>query len=178
VRDGTSENSSVRASGVYVSEQKRRPFELSMSAAAFVSLWERRIRVDDLSEAQHSAVSALDELWADDLPPWLDRWQGGFGGILGAIVMSLKATDIVGWVSTAILLATIARQVFTQWKSKSTSGVSKWLFVGQITASIGYTTYSYLLHNWVFLVSNIAIVVTAVIGEAIFLSNRHRRRSP
>ena len=89
--------------------------------------------------------------------------------------MSIEATDMVGWVSTVILLATISRQVFTQWKSKQISGVSRWLFVGQITASIGYAVYSFLLHNWVFLVANVAMVITAVIGETIFLSNRNRR---
>jgi MtN3 and saliva related transmembrane protein len=80
--------------------------------------------------------------------------------------------EAVGWVSSAILVATISRQVYAQWKSKATSGVSKWLFVGQISASAGYITYSVLLHNWVFLASNVAMIVTALLGELVFLVNR------
>ncbi len=84
-------------------------------------------------------------------------------------------TDIIGWASTVVLLATIGRQVYSQWKSKATAGVSRWLFVGQISASIGFTIYSYLLHNWVFLFSNAALVLTAIVGELIYISNRRRQ---
>jgi len=87
---------------------------------------------------------------------------------------SITSTEIIGWASTAVLLATIGRQVYSQWKSKATAGVSRWLFVGQISASIGFTTYSFLLHNWVFLFSNVAMMVTAIVGELIYISNRRR----
>jgi MtN3 and saliva related transmembrane protein len=70
-----------------------------------------------------------------------------------------------------VLLATISRQVYSQWKSKATSGVSRWLFVGQISASIGFICYSYELHNWIFLFSNSAILITAIVGEIIYISN-------
>ena len=83
--------------------------------------------------------------------------------------------DIIGWTSSVILLLTLMRQTYTQWKTKATAGVSRWLFVGQLTASMGYTIYSYLLHNWVFLTSNIALLATAVVGECMYLSNRRRR---
>jgi MtN3 and saliva related transmembrane protein len=80
--------------------------------------------------------------------------------------------EIIGWASTAILLATICRQVYSQWKSKATAGVSRWLFIGQISASIGFAVYSYQLHNWVFLFSNAAMIVAATVGEVIYISNR------
>lgn len=35
---------------------------------------------------------------------------------------------LVGWFSSGILLLTSSRQVFTQWRSRQTSGVSRWLF--------------------------------------------------
>jgi MtN3 and saliva related transmembrane protein len=70
------------------------------------------------------------------------------------------------------LLATIMRQVYTQWKTKSTAGVSHWLFIGQLTASTGYTVYSYLLHNWVFLTSNVALLLTAIFGQCLYLRNK------
>ena len=62
----------------------------------------------------------------------------------------ITPADLVGWASTAVPFATIGHQVYSQWKSKATAGVSRWLFVGQIGASIGFTTYSLLLRNWVF----------------------------
>ena len=67
------------------------------------------------------------------------------------------------------------RQVYTQWKSKASTGVSRWLFVGQLTASTGYTLYSYLLHNWVFMSSNIALLATAVVGEILYLHNKRKQ---
>ena len=86
----------------------------------------------------------------------------------------MRHIDLIGWASSAILLATIGRQVYTQWKSRATGGVSRWLFIGQVTASAGYTAYSILLHNWVFMTSNIALLCTALVGEALFLRNRRR----
>ena len=84
----------------------------------------------------------------------------------------MKTVDLIGWLSSAVLLATIGRQVFTQWRTRSAAGVSRWLFIGQLAASSGFTLYSYLLHNWVFLVSNLAMLLTAVGGEIIYLKNK------
>lgn len=84
----------------------------------------------------------------------------------------MKGADWIGWVSSLILLTTIARQVYTQWRDGSTAGVSRWLFVGQLAASTGFTIYSWMLHNWVFLVSNLALLITAIAGEFIFVRNR------
>jgi MtN3 and saliva related transmembrane protein len=85
-------------------------------------------------------------------------------------------TELIGWLSSAILLVTLGRQVHTQWRTRATSGVSKWLFVGQLAASTGFAIYSALLHNWVFLVTNLALLATAVLGEYIFLRNRRSSR--
>lgn len=83
-------------------------------------------------------------------------------------------TELIGWISSAILLLTIGRQVLTQWRTRSTAGLSRWLFIGQLTASAGFTLYSFLLHNWVFVVTNVALLVTAICGQVIYLRNRHR----
>ncbi len=80
--------------------------------------------------------------------------------------------ELIGWASSVILLTTLGRQVYTQWKTKATQGVSRWLFVGQLVASSGYTLYSVLLHNWVFMASNIALLATALVGQALFVRNR------
>jgi len=83
-------------------------------------------------------------------------------------------TELIGWVSSAILLATLIKQVHTQWRTKATQGVSSWLFIGQLCASTGFAVYSWLLENWVFLLTNCALLVTAVAGELILLKNRRR----
>jgi len=88
---------------------------------------------------------------------------------------SLKSADWIGWMSSVILLATLIRQVYSQWKSRAVSGVSRWLFIGQVTASIGFTVYSVLLGNWVFASSNVAILGTAIAGEAIYLRNKRAK---
>lgn len=85
-------------------------------------------------------------------------------------------TELVGWIATGILLLTVGRQVYTQWRTRTTQGVSKWLFVGQIAASVGFVTYSALLGNRVFVVSNAFMLFTACLGQAIFLRNRHREQ--
>jgi hypothetical protein len=55
-----------------------------------------------------------------------------------------------------------------------TSGLSRWLFAGQLVASIGLAVYSWMLGNWVFLVTSVAILATALIGETIYIRNRRR----
>jgi len=90
----------------------------------------------------------------------------------------MKSPEWIGWASSFVLLATIARQVYTQWKTKSDVGVSRWLFVGQLTASTGFTIYSLLLRNWVYVFSNVALLATAVVGELIYLRNKRRAVIP
>ena len=81
-------------------------------------------------------------------------------------------TELIGWTAAMILFATLARQVYTQWRERSVKGVSRWLFVGQCAASTGFVIYSWLLGNWVFVATNVLVLATAVAGEAIYLRNR------
>jgi uncharacterized protein with PQ loop repeat len=83
--------------------------------------------------------------------------------------------EAIGWASSAILVATIAKQIHKQWKAGSSEGVSRWLFVGQIAASAGFTVYSALVGNWVFVVTNAILLANGLVGLAIVL--RHRRRA-
>ena len=73
--------------------------------------------------------------------------------------------DLIGWAASAILLATLGRQIITQWKDKDAKGVSRWLFLGQMAASVGFIIYSWMLDNWVFIVTNSLILLTAVVGQ-------------
>ncbi|HYK78259.1 MAG TPA: hypothetical protein VEU95_01460 [Micropepsaceae bacterium] len=89
-----------------------------------------------------------------------------------------NATGLIGWAAAAILLLTLGRQVYTQWRDRTSKGVSRWLFIGQCAASAGFILYSWLLKNWVFVVTNALILLTAVIGEVIFLRNRRSTKKP
>ena len=89
----------------------------------------------------------------------------------------MQMPDLVGWIASAILLATLARQTWRQWREPDPRGVSRWLFVGQIAASVGFVAYSWMLRNWVFLVTNTLILLTAIIGQ-IALSRARRDADP
>lgn len=82
--------------------------------------------------------------------------------------------EAIGWISSAILVVTIGKQVFKQWNDDTSQGVSTWLFVGQLAASAGFLIYSMLVRNWVFVVTNALMVVNGLLGYAI--TARHRRR--
>lgn len=86
-------------------------------------------------------------------------------------------TEAVGWVSSLILVLTIAKQVYKQWQEGSSEGVSKWLFVGQMTASLGFTVYSLLVSNWVFVVTNAVMLVNGLLGLLIVFRHRRRERA-
>jgi len=76
-------------------------------------------------------------------------------------------TDWIGWAAAAILLATLSRQVYHQWRDDSARGVSRWLFVGQLASSTGFIIYSYALKSWVFVVTNSLILLVAAAGQSL-----------
>lgn len=87
--------------------------------------------------------------------------------------------EIIGWGSAAVLLATLSRQVYSQWRDGTWRGVSRWLFVGQVSASIGFVVYSWLQSDGVFVVTNALILLTALAGQWIYIRSkkRHEARS-
>lgn len=90
--------------------------------------------------------------------------------------IGMTTVDAVGWASSGILLATITKQVHRQWMAGTSEGVSKWLFLGQIAASIGFTIYSVLVSNPIFIVTNALMLVAAFVGLALLFHHRHRER--
>lgn len=80
----------------------------------------------------------------------------------------------IGWLSSLILFATIVKQVHKQWRGGTSEGVSKWLYLGQITAEAGFVVYSWQVGNWVFVVTNIMVLGANLLG--LGLVYRHRRR--
>jgi MtN3 and saliva related transmembrane protein len=83
-------------------------------------------------------------------------------------------TEVLGWVSSAILVLTITKQVHRQWRSGTSKGVSSWLFVGQFAASAGFCIYSVLLRNWVFIATNGLMAIAAAVGYGIVRTHRRR----
>jgi MtN3 and saliva related transmembrane protein len=82
--------------------------------------------------------------------------------------------DVLGWVSSAILLTTLLSQIYKQWKLGTSKGVSKWLFIGQLATSVGFTIYSIAKGDTVFIVTNSLLTVSAVIGIYIYFHFRNR----
>lgn len=76
--------------------------------------------------------------------------------------------EVIGWLSSLVLLLTLGGQVWKQWQARSVEGVSWLLFAGQIAASTGFVVYSVLLGNAVFIVTNLLILATAVAGQLVY----------
>jgi len=81
-------------------------------------------------------------------------------------------TDLIGWASSFILLITIAVQVRKQWLAGSNKGVSKWLFIGQLAASVGFLVFSILTDSLVFTITNAMLTLGNLCGILIFFKNR------
>lgn len=81
--------------------------------------------------------------------------------------------DAIGWVSSVVLLLTITRQIYKQWHEGSSEGVSKWLFIGQVAASLGFAVYSWFLSSWVFVVTNLLMLLSAIVGLIISLWHKN-----
>jgi len=84
-------------------------------------------------------------------------------------------TDVIGWASSCILLGTLIRQVYTQYRDRSSRGVSKWLFIGEIASAVGFLIYSISLGIRVYMVTNSLVILSSVAGLLITL--HHQRRS-
>ena len=88
-------------------------------------------------------------------------------------------TEIIGWASSLILLLTLIKQVYKQWKDGETEGISSLLFIGQFLSSIGFTIYSFLVSNWVFTITNGILAVNNIVGVCLyfyFLNNPLKKK--
>ena len=86
----------------------------------------------------------------------------------------METTDILGWASSFILLLTVGKQVHKQWSSGTSEGVSTWLFVGNLSASVGFAVYSWLLDNKVFVFTNSMMIVNGLLGLGLTIRDRRR----
>lgn len=70
----------------------------------------------------------------------------------------------LGWIAAAILVVTLVSQVRKNWIEKKLKGVNPLLYWGQATASLCFALYSVSIGAWVFVVTNVVGLFSAVIG--------------
>jgi uncharacterized protein with PQ loop repeat len=86
----------------------------------------------------------------------------------------MNGIEWIGWLSSFTLLLTVGVQLRKQWREQTAEGVSKWLFIGQVLAEVGFVAYSVLLKNWVFAFTNFVLLVENLVG--VFMVLRYRRK--
>lgn len=84
--------------------------------------------------------------------------------------------DWIGWTASAFLFVTLSTQVVQQWRSHSVQGVSAWLFIGQVLSSVLFIIYSVLGGNWVFVTSNVFILILALVGQGVYWRSRAKQK--
>ncbi len=82
--------------------------------------------------------------------------------------------EALGWTSSIILLLTLIKQVYKQWKEGTSEGISKLLFIGQLAASIGFTIYSIYTGSWVFAVTNGLLTLNNIVGIYLYFHFRDK----
>ncbi|MEO7774622.1 MAG: hypothetical protein ABIT36_01405 [Steroidobacteraceae bacterium] len=82
--------------------------------------------------------------------------------------------NIIGILATAVLVATLIGQTVKQWHEGTTRGVARWFFLGQVTASVGFITYSLMIGSTLFAFTNALILLSAVAGYVVLRMNRRR----
>ena len=86
-------------------------------------------------------------------------------------------TEVIGWISSTILFLTVSRQIYKQWQEGTSEGVSIWLFLGQIVASVGFAIYSWLVWNPVFIFTNVLMVLNGIVGFIVSFCLKKREKS-
>ena len=93
--------------------------------------------------------------------------------------MGMDLDKWIGWGSSFVLIVTLYWQLRKQWRSRCVDGISKWLFIGQFAAELGFIAYSYRLRNWVFLFTNVVLLIENVVGLGLVLyARRTQKRVP
>lgn len=82
--------------------------------------------------------------------------------------------EIIGWLSSFILVCTIGKQIHEQWKKGTSKGVSPFLFLGQMAASTGFLVYSVLQKSPVFAVTNGLMLLSAIVGFGLVMVHKSK----
>jgi uncharacterized protein with PQ loop repeat len=81
----------------------------------------------------------------------------------------------IGWLAVGALFFTMSGQAWKQWRDRVKTGIGKYFFVGQVTASALFLAYSVLKGDTVFVVGNAMVLAASIAGGVILLANRHYR---
>jgi uncharacterized protein with PQ loop repeat len=87
----------------------------------------------------------------------------------------MELQDGIGWAAVTVLFATMAGQAWKEWRDRVKHGMSKWFFVGQVTASLLFIAYSAMVGSMIFVVGNVLVLAAAIAGGAILAYNRAKR---
>ncbi|ALS94864.1 hypothetical protein ADT26_08465 [Xanthomonas oryzae] len=79
----------------------------------------------------------------------------------------MQFVDSVGWLASIVLIATLIRQIYEQWRSHAAQNISRWLFLAQISASVLFVLYRYLVGHAVLIVSNALMLPTGLTGYGV-----------
>jgi hypothetical protein len=90
-------------------------------------------------------------------------------------VSGFTPSDAVGVASSLVLLVTLSGQVYKQWREHVVDGVSRWFFLGECGASVGFIAFSLMIHSWVFIVTNVFTLAAALAGQWVMRHNRRTR---
>jgi MtN3 and saliva related transmembrane protein len=88
---------------------------------------------------------------------------------------SAMSVDWIGWISSFLLVGTMARQIYKQWEENTGKGVSLWLYLGQFLAEIGFVAYSWLVKNWVFVFTNATLLLMNIFGLILLLQQKKKK---
>lgn len=83
--------------------------------------------------------------------------------------------DLVGWISSGLLIITFGSQTYMQWKGES-GKYTIIFFVSAILGTAGNLIYSWLVHNTVFTILNAALVVNNSVGLGLALAHQKRKK--
>ena len=87
--------------------------------------------------------------------------------------------ELIGWGSAAILVPAFATQTYRQWcdRHKPVRTTALWFFILIVIGTGGQFVYSWLVHNWVYLVLNGVLLFNNLIGLGITI-HQYRQADP
>lgn len=84
--------------------------------------------------------------------------------------------EIIGWISSLILVLTLAAQIKKQYTEKTSIGISKLLFSGQMLAELGFVIYSIAISSWIFVFTSSLLLLENIIG--FYLTLKFKKQDP
>jgi MtN3 and saliva related transmembrane protein len=123
-----------------------------------------------LKPFQRKAIDVIEA----EVREWIEKARSG--ALLATDPAMTLMPDLIGWAASLTLVLTIGKQVHKQWKEQKTEGVSRWLFVGQLLASVLFLVYSAMVRNWVFVATNAVMLVNGFLGLWMYMIARRRER--